>query len=103
MYAQLFLSLTKAQLQEEFNHIQSVIPVDLLRRAKYYTQYSKEQFLLRWSTLSRLSEYGRKTIIQLIQPYYQLDQFLLFIEQNLSLLKYVENRYLTNNKNRCYT
>ncbi|CAF3891180.1 unnamed protein product, partial [Rotaria sordida] len=35
MYAQLFLSLTKAQLQEEFNHIQSVIPVDLLRRAYY--------------------------------------------------------------------
>ncbi|CAF1336368.1 unnamed protein product [Rotaria sordida] len=27
MYAQLFLSLTKAQLQEEFNHIQSHLPV----------------------------------------------------------------------------
>ncbi|CAF3084182.1 unnamed protein product, partial [Rotaria sp. Silwood2] len=31
--------------------------------AKYYIQYAKEQFLLRWSTLSRLSEYGRKTTI----------------------------------------
>jgi hypothetical protein len=57
--------------------------------AKYYIQYAKEQFLLRWSTLSRLSEYGRKLTIQLIQPYYELDQFLVFIE----------NRYLTNNKN----
>ncbi|CAF1415867.1 unnamed protein product, partial [Rotaria sordida] len=68
-------------------------------RAKYYIQYAKEQFLLRWSTLSRLSEYGRKTTIQLIQPYYELDQFLVFIEQNLPLLKSLENRYLTNNKN----
>ncbi|CAF3651048.1 unnamed protein product [Rotaria socialis] len=67
-------------------------------RAKYYIQYAKEQFLLRWSTLSRLSEYGRKTTIQLIQPYYELDQFLVFIEQNLPLLKSLENRYLTNNK-----
>ncbi|CAF1289801.1 unnamed protein product [Rotaria sordida] len=31
--------------------------------AKYYIQYPKEQFLLRWSTLSRLSEYARKTTI----------------------------------------
>lgn len=36
--------------------------------------------------------------IQLIQPYYELDQFLVFIEQNLPLLKSLENRYLTNNK-----
>ncbi len=68
-------------------------------RSKYYIQYAKEQFLLRWSTLSRLSEYGRKTTIQLIQPYYELDQFLIFIEHNLPLLKSLENRYLTNNKN----
>ena len=53
--------------------------------------------MLRWSTLSRLSEYGRKTTIQLIQPYYELDQFLVFIEQNLPLIKSLENRYLTNN------
>ena len=45
-----------------------------------------------------MSEYGRKTTIQLIQPYYELDQFLVFIEQNLPLLKSLENRYLTNNK-----
>ncbi|CAF0848203.1 unnamed protein product, partial [Adineta ricciae] len=67
-------------------------------RAKYYIQYAREQFLLRWSTLSRLSEYGRKTTIQLIQPYYELDQFLGFVEHNLPLLKSLENRYLTNNK-----
>ncbi|CAF4048947.1 unnamed protein product, partial [Rotaria sordida] len=47
----------------------------------------------------RLSEYGRKTTIQLIQPYYELDQFLIFIEKNLPLLKSLENRYLKNNKN----
>ncbi|CAF4567980.1 unnamed protein product, partial [Rotaria sp. Silwood1] len=68
-------------------------------RSKYYIQYAKEQFLLRWSQLSRLSEYGRKTTIQLIQPYHELDQFLIFIEHNLPLLKTLENRYLTNNKN----
>ncbi|CAF4757853.1 unnamed protein product [Rotaria sp. Silwood1] len=67
--------------------------------SKYYIQYAKEQFLLRWSQLSRLSEYGRKTTIQLIQPYHELDQFLIFIEHNLPLLKTLENRYLTNNKN----
>ncbi|CAF3812228.1 unnamed protein product [Rotaria sordida] len=67
-------------------------------RSKYYIQYAKEQFLLRWSQLSRLSEYGRKTTIQLIQPYHELDQFLVFIEHNLPLLKTLENRYLTNNK-----
>ena len=66
--------------------------------SKYYIQYAKEQFLLRWSTLSRLSEYGRKTTVQLIQPYYELDQFLLFVEQNLPLLRSLENRYLTNHK-----
>ncbi|CAF3998472.1 unnamed protein product [Rotaria magnacalcarata] len=71
----------------------------LIVSAKYYIQYAKEQFLLRWSTLNLLSEYGRKTTIQLIQPYYELDQFLIFIEQNLPLLKSLENRYLTNNKN----
>jgi hypothetical protein len=67
--------------------------------SKYYIQYAKEQFLLRWSQLSRLSEYGRKTTIQLIQPYHELDQFLVFLEQNLPLLKTLENRYLTNNQN----
>lgn len=66
--------------------------------SKFYIQYAKEQFLHRWSTISRLSEYGRKTTIQLIQPYYELDHFLRFIEQNLPLLKSLENRYLTNNK-----
>ena len=64
-------------------------------RSKYYIQYAKEQFLLRWSTLSRLSDYGRKMNIQAIQPYHELDQFLNFIEQNLPLLKSMENRYLT--------
>ncbi|CAF4232395.1 unnamed protein product, partial [Rotaria sordida] len=44
MYAELFLSLTKAQVQEEFNHIQSVIPVDLLRRAYYKIANSHEGF-----------------------------------------------------------
>ena len=67
--------------------------------SKYYIQYAKEQFLLRWSQLSRLSEYGRKTTIQLIQPYHELDHFLVFIEHNSPLLKTLENRYLTNNKN----
>ncbi|CAF4003683.1 unnamed protein product, partial [Rotaria magnacalcarata] len=70
-----------------------------VKRSKYYIHYAKEQFLLRWSQLSRLSEYGRKTTIQLIQPYHELDQFLVFIEHNLPLLKSLENRYLTNNKN----
>lgn len=67
-------------------------------RSKYYIQFAKDQFLLRWSTLSRLSEYGRKTTVQLIQPYYELDQFLQFIEHNLPLIRNLENRYLTNNK-----
>jgi phosphatidylinositol kinase/protein kinase (PI-3 family) len=44
MYAELFLSLTKAQVQEEFNHIQSVIPSDLLRRAYYKIANSHEGF-----------------------------------------------------------
>ena len=64
-------------------------------RSKYYIHFAKEQFLLRWSTLSRLSDYGRKMNIQSIQPYHELDQFLSFIEQNLPLLKSLENRYLT--------
>ncbi|CAF1392236.1 unnamed protein product [Adineta steineri] len=68
-------------------------------RSKYYIQYAKEQFLLHWSQLSRLNEYGRKTTIQLIQPYHELDQFLVFLEHNLPVLKNLENRYLTNNKN----
>ena len=66
--------------------------------SKYYIQYAKEQFLHHWSQLSRLSEYGRKNAIQLIQPYHELDHFLTFLEQNLPLLKSLENRYLTNNK-----
>ena len=67
-------------------------------RAKYYIQYAKEQFLHRWSTLSRLSEYGRKLTVQFIQPYYELEQFIRFVEDNLPLIKTLENRYLTNNK-----
>ncbi len=66
--------------------------------SKYYIHYAKNQFFLHWSQLSRLNEYGRRTIIQLIQPYYELDQFLVFIEQNLLLLKTLENPYLTNNQ-----
>ncbi len=46
-----------------------------------------------------MNEYGRKTTIQLIQPYHELDQFLIFLEYNLPLLKTLENRYLTNNQN----
>ncbi|CAF4752852.1 unnamed protein product, partial [Rotaria sp. Silwood2] len=41
----------------------------------------------------RLTEYGRKITIQLIEPYHELDQFLIFIEKNLPLLKSRENRY----------
>ncbi|UJR22353.1 hypothetical protein I4U23_025415 [Adineta vaga] len=67
-------------------------------RSKYYIQYAKEQFLYNWSQLSRLSDYGRKNTIQLIQPYHELDHFLLFLEHNLPLIKSLENRYLTNNK-----
>ncbi|CAF4257466.1 unnamed protein product [Rotaria socialis] len=44
-----------------------------------------------------------RTTIQLIQPYYELDQFLVFIEQNLSLLKILENHYLTNNQDALIT
>ncbi|CAF4081494.1 unnamed protein product, partial [Adineta steineri] len=43
MYAELF-GLTKAQVQEEFNQIQSVIPADLLRRAYYKIANSHEGF-----------------------------------------------------------
>jgi DNA-dependent protein kinase catalytic subunit len=44
MYAELFLSLTKSQVQEEFKQIQSVIPADLLRRAYYKIAISHEGF-----------------------------------------------------------
>lgn len=44
MYAELFLSLTKTQVQDEFNKIQSVIPADLLRRAYYKMANSHEGF-----------------------------------------------------------
>ena len=50
-----------------------------------------------------MSEYGRKTTIQLIQPYHELDQFLVFLEHNLPLIKTLENRYLTNNQNDAVT
>ena len=66
-------------------------------RSKYYIQYAKEQFLHRWSTLSRLSDYGRQATLELIQPYHELEHFLGFLEQNLPLLKSLENRYATNN------
>ena len=68
-------------------------------RSKYYIQYAKDQFLIRWSQLNRLNDYSRKTTIQLIQPYYELDQFLSFIERNLPLIKSVENHYLLNQDN----
>ncbi|CAF4468998.1 unnamed protein product [Rotaria sp. Silwood2] len=44
MYAELFISLTKTQVQDEFNKIQSVIPNDLLRRAYYKMANSHEGF-----------------------------------------------------------
>ncbi|CAF3118930.1 unnamed protein product [Rotaria sp. Silwood2] len=44
MYAELFISLTKAQVQDEFNKIQSVTPSDLLRRAYYKMTNSYEGF-----------------------------------------------------------
>jgi len=44
MFAELFLSLTKAEVQEEFRRIQSVIPADLLRRAYYKLANSHEGF-----------------------------------------------------------
>ncbi len=44
MYAELFVSLTKAQVEEEFKKIQSVIPADLLRRAYYKIANSHEGF-----------------------------------------------------------
>ena len=44
MYAELFLSLTKAEVQEEFRQIQSVVPADLLRRAYYKLANSHEGF-----------------------------------------------------------
>ncbi|CAF4699245.1 unnamed protein product, partial [Rotaria sp. Silwood2] len=44
MYAELFINLTKSQVQDEFNKIQSVIPSDLLRRAYYKITNSHEGF-----------------------------------------------------------
>ena len=44
MYAELFLTLTKAEVQEEFQHVQSVVPADLLRRAYYKLANSHEGF-----------------------------------------------------------
>jgi DNA-dependent protein kinase catalytic subunit len=44
MYAELFVSLTKSQVQDEFNKIQSIIPSDLLRRAYYKMANSHEGF-----------------------------------------------------------
>ncbi len=44
MYAELFVSLTKAQVEEEFKKIQSVVPADLLRRAYYKIANSHEGF-----------------------------------------------------------
>ena len=44
-----------------------------------------------------MNEYGRKSAVQLIQPYHELEHFLLFLEHNLPLIKSVENRYLINN------
>jgi hypothetical protein len=64
--------------------------------SKYYIHYANEQLLLRWSTLSRLSDFERRTSIELIQPYYELERCLDFIERHLSTLKSLEQRYLTN-------
>lgn len=44
-----------------------------------------------------MNEYGRKNAVQLIQPYHELEQFLVFLEHNLPLIKTIENRYLMNN------
>ncbi|CAF3339220.1 unnamed protein product [Rotaria sp. Silwood2] len=64
MYAELFLSLTKTQVQEEFNHIQSVISADLLRPAYYkivnfhegfYTL--RRQFITSYAVLCTTSQY----------------------------------------------
>jgi DNA-dependent protein kinase catalytic subunit len=44
MYAELFVSLNKAQVEEEFKKIQSIIPEDLLRRAYYKIANSHEGF-----------------------------------------------------------
>ncbi len=44
MYAELFISLTKIQVDEEFKKIQSIIPSDLLRRAYYKMANSHEGF-----------------------------------------------------------
>ena len=44
MYAELFVSLTKNEVREEFNKVQAVIPSDLLRRAYYKIANSHEGF-----------------------------------------------------------
>ena len=44
MYAELFLTLNKAEVQEEFRQVQSVVPADLLRRAYYKIANSHEGF-----------------------------------------------------------
>ena len=44
MYAELFVSLTKTQVEEEFAKIQSIVPADLLRRAYYKIANSHEGF-----------------------------------------------------------
>ena len=65
---------------------------------KHYIPYAKEQLLLRWSQLSRLSKYDPKINTQLIQPYDELDQFFVFIEPNLPLIKTLKSRYLANKR-----
>ncbi|CAF3311599.1 unnamed protein product [Rotaria sp. Silwood2] len=44
MYAEVFVSLTKIQVDEDFKKIQSVVPSDLLRRAYYKIANSHEEF-----------------------------------------------------------
>ncbi len=44
IYTELFVSLTKIQVEEDFKKIQSVIPSDLLRRAYYKISNSHEEF-----------------------------------------------------------
>jgi DNA-dependent protein kinase catalytic subunit len=44
MYAELFVHLTKSQVEDEFNRIQAIVPRDLLRRAYYKLANSHEGF-----------------------------------------------------------
>ena len=44
LYAELFTSLTKAQVKDEFQRIQSLVPPNLLRRAYYRMANSHEGF-----------------------------------------------------------